>query len=153
MKSLSRVQLFAIPWTVAYQAPPSMEFSSQEYWSGLPFPCPGDLRNPRIEPRSPSLQAGSLPSEPQGKLKRQQFRETEKQIGVAKVRGEHFKWSSSRCGAFRQGRSRWKAKERECGEWNPGVRRGRQGQACQSPSALKRKLCFLQVQWKASEVF
>ena len=46
MKLLSRVQLFAIPWTVAYQAPPSMRFSKQEYWSGLPFPSPGDLPNP-----------------------------------------------------------------------------------------------------------
>ena len=43
MKSLNRVQLFATPWTVAHQAPPSMEFSRQAYWSGLPFPSPGDL--------------------------------------------------------------------------------------------------------------
>ena len=50
VKSLSRVQLFATPWTVAYQAPPSMGFSRQEYWSGLPFPSPGDLLNPGIEP-------------------------------------------------------------------------------------------------------
>ena len=55
------------PWTVAYQAPPSMEFSRQEYWSGLPFPSPGDLPNPRIEPRSPELQADALQSEPPGK--------------------------------------------------------------------------------------
>ena len=47
----------ATPWTVAHQAPPSMEFSRQEYWSGLPFPSPGDLPNPGIEPRSPALQA------------------------------------------------------------------------------------------------
>ena len=53
------------PWTVAYQAPPlSMEFSRQEYWSGLPFPSPGDLPDPGIEPESPALQADSLPSEP-----------------------------------------------------------------------------------------
>ena len=45
------------PWTVAYQAPPSMEFSRQENWSGLPFPSPGDLPNPGIEPVSPALQA------------------------------------------------------------------------------------------------
>ena len=45
VKLLSRVQLFVIPWTVAYQAPQSMEFSRQEYWSGLPFPSPGDLPN------------------------------------------------------------------------------------------------------------
>ena len=60
MKSLSRVQLFAIPWTVAYQAPPFMEFSRQEYWSGLPFSSPGDLPDPGIEPRSPTLQADSF---------------------------------------------------------------------------------------------
>ena len=64
MKSLSRVQLFATPWTVAYQAPPSMGFSRQECWSGLPFPSPGDLPDPGIEPGSPALQADALPSEP-----------------------------------------------------------------------------------------
>ena len=48
VKSLSRVRLFATPWTVAYQAPPSMGFSSLEYWSGLPFPSPGDLSDPGI---------------------------------------------------------------------------------------------------------
>ena len=67
MKSLSRVRLFATPWTVAYQAPLSMEFSRQEYWSGLPFPSPGDLPDPGIESRSPALQADALPSEPPGK--------------------------------------------------------------------------------------
>ena len=55
VKSLNRVRLFVTLWTVAYQAPPSMGFSSQEYWSGLPFPFSGDLPNPGIEPRSPSL--------------------------------------------------------------------------------------------------
>ena len=55
-KSLSCVQLFATPWTLAHQAPLSMGFSRQEYWSGLPFPSPGDLPNPRIKPRSPVLQ-------------------------------------------------------------------------------------------------
>ena len=64
MKSLSRVQLFATTWTVAYQAPPSMGFSRQEYWSGLPFPSPGDLPDPGIEPRSPAFQADALTSEP-----------------------------------------------------------------------------------------
>ena len=53
VKSLSCVQLFATPWTVAYQAPQSMGFSRQEYWSGLPFPSPGDLPDPGIKPRSP----------------------------------------------------------------------------------------------------
>ena len=66
VKSLSRVRLFVTPWTVAYQAPPSMEFSMQEYWSGLPFPSPGDLPNPGIEPGCPALQADALPSEPPG---------------------------------------------------------------------------------------
>ena len=66
MKSLSRVRLFATPWTVAHQAPLSMGFSGQEYWSGLPFPSPGDLPNPGIEPGSPALQADALSSEPPG---------------------------------------------------------------------------------------
>ena len=64
VKSLSRVQLFTTLWTVAYQAPPSMGFSRQEYWSGLPFPSPGDLPNPGIESRSPPLEAEALTSEP-----------------------------------------------------------------------------------------
>ena len=68
VKLLSRVRLFAIPWTVAYQAPLSMGFSSQECWSGLPVdPSPGDLPNPGIEPGSPALQADTVPSEPPGK--------------------------------------------------------------------------------------
>ena len=58
-RSFSRVWLFATPWTTADQAPLSMGFSRQEYWSGLPFPSPGDLPNPGIEPRSPALQADS----------------------------------------------------------------------------------------------
>ena len=66
MKSLSRVQLFGTPWTVAHQAPPSMGFSRREYWSGLPSPSPGELPNPGIKPRSPILQADALPSEPPG---------------------------------------------------------------------------------------
>ena len=53
----------AIPWTVACQAPLSMGFSRQEYWSGLPFPSPGDRPHPGIEPESPVLQADDLPSE------------------------------------------------------------------------------------------
>ena len=63
VKSLSPVRLYATPWTAAYQAPPSMRFSRQEYWSGLPFPSPGNLPNPGNEPRSPALQADTLPSE------------------------------------------------------------------------------------------
>ena len=68
VKSLSRVRLFATPWTIAYQAPPSMGFSRQDCWSGLPFPSPGDLPDPGIEPGSPTLQADALPSEPPGSL-------------------------------------------------------------------------------------
>ena len=67
VKWLSRVRLFAIPWIVAYQALPSMGFSRQEYWSGLPFPSPGDLPNPGIEPGSPALEADALISQPPGK--------------------------------------------------------------------------------------
>ena len=66
-KLVSRVRLFATPWAVAYQAPPSMEFSRQEYWSGLPFPSPEDLPDPGIESGCPALQADTLPSEPPGK--------------------------------------------------------------------------------------
>ena len=55
------------PWTVAHQAPPSMGFSRQEYWSGLPFPSSGDLPDPGIEPRFPALQADALTSAPPGK--------------------------------------------------------------------------------------
>ena len=61
VKSLSRVPFFVTPWTVAYQAPPSVGFSRQEHWSGLPFPSPGDLPDPGIEPRSPALRADALP--------------------------------------------------------------------------------------------
>ena len=67
VKLLSPVWLFATLWTVAHQAPPSMGFSRQKYWSGLPCPSPGDLPNPRIEPRSPALWADALLSEPPGK--------------------------------------------------------------------------------------
>jgi len=66
VKSLSHVWLFATSWTIACQAPPSMGFSRQDYWSVLPFPSPGDLPVPEVEPRSPELQADSLPSEPPG---------------------------------------------------------------------------------------
>ena len=62
-KSLSN----ATPWTVVRHAPRSMEFSRQEYWSGLSVPFPGDLPNPGIKPRSPTMQMDFLPSEPPGK--------------------------------------------------------------------------------------
>ena len=67
VKSLSCVRLFATPWTVAYQAPPSMGFSRQEYWSGVPLPSPGDLPNLGIELGSPAFQADALTTEPPGK--------------------------------------------------------------------------------------
>ena len=60
VKVLSRVRLFATPWSVAHHAPLSVEFSRQEYWGGLPFPSPEDLPNPGIEPRSPALQADAF---------------------------------------------------------------------------------------------
>ena len=68
MHCVSVAQLCLTPPTAALQAPPSMEFSRQEYWSGLPVPFPGDLPHPGIEPGSPTLRADSSPSEPPGKL-------------------------------------------------------------------------------------
>ena len=68
---LSRDQLFATPWTVAHQAPLTMEFSSQEYWSGLPFPLPGNLPHPGTEPVSavsPALAGWFFTTEPPGNL-------------------------------------------------------------------------------------
>ena len=70
VKSLSRVRLFATPYTVAHQAPLSMAFSRQEYWSGLPFPPPEDIPDPGIEPRFSALQADALPLSHQGRYKR-----------------------------------------------------------------------------------
>ena len=66
--------MFATPWTIAHQAPLSMEFSRQEYWNGLPFPTPKDLPGPGMEPGSPALQADSLPSKPPGKPRRRRRR-------------------------------------------------------------------------------
>ena len=70
MKSLSRVWLFVTPWTVASQASPSMGFSRQVYWSGLPFPSPGDLPNPGTEPTSPALAGRFFTTESPGKPER-----------------------------------------------------------------------------------
>ena len=64
---LSHVQLFVTPWTVARQAPLSMGYFKQEYWSGLPFPPPGNLPNPRNEPVSPALTSGFFTTETQGR--------------------------------------------------------------------------------------
>ena len=71
-QSLSRVQFFVAPWTVACQTPLSIGFSRQEYWSRYPFPSPGHLPYPGIKPRSPTLQADYLPSEPSGKPRKVQ---------------------------------------------------------------------------------
>ena len=65
--SLSRVRLFATPWTIARQAPLSMGFPREEYWSELPFPSPGDLPDPEIKPSSPALAGGFFTTEPPGK--------------------------------------------------------------------------------------
>ena len=77
MKSLSCVRLFVTPWTVAHQAPLSMGFPRQEYWSGLSFPSPGDLPDSGIKPCCPAFQADSLLSEPPEKLRHIYRRGTE----------------------------------------------------------------------------
>ena len=64
---LDQVQLFVTPWTVVHQAPLSMGFPRQEYWSGLPFPSPGDLPGPGIEPIFPTLTSEFFTTEPPGK--------------------------------------------------------------------------------------
>ena len=87
MRLLSRVQLFVTPWTVAYQTPQSMKFSRQEYWSGLPFPFPGDLPDPGINPRSPKLQADALPSEAPEKLSEGREIEREGESLVSQCQG------------------------------------------------------------------
>ena len=69
LSCFSHVQLFATPWTIACQAPLSMGFSRQEYWSGLPSPPPEDLPNPGIKPVSPAMAGGFLPLAPRGKPK------------------------------------------------------------------------------------
>ena len=69
VQSFSCDRLFATPWTVAYKPPPSMGFSRQEYWSGLPFPSPGDLPDPGIKLESTAFHADALPSEPPNTLK------------------------------------------------------------------------------------
>ena len=89
VKSFSRVQFFATLWTVAHQAPPSMGFSRQESWSGFPFPSPGDLPNPGIEPRSSALQADPLTSEPPGKPKLGNY---SRRVSINNVVGCHSVW-------------------------------------------------------------
>ena len=89
-----RVWLFVTPWMVTRQVPLSMEFSRQEYWSGLPFPSPGDLPTPGIKPGSPSLQADALPSEPQkGNWRKPNFFKKVNQFPIKHLR--LFLWSSA----------------------------------------------------------
>ena len=87
-KSHSWVWLFAIPWAVARLAPLSVEFSRKKYWNGLSFPSPGDLVNPGIEPRSPVLQADSLPTEPLGSYK--QGKKTTLTMGAKETIGKEL---------------------------------------------------------------
>ena len=89
MKSLSRVQLFVTPWTVAYQGPPSMGFSRQEYWSGLSFPSLEDLPGSRLKPVSPALAGGFLSTEPPGKPREflNQWERTEEEVWWARQMG------------------------------------------------------------------
>ena len=70
LSHFSHVRFFAIPWTITLLSPLSMGFFRQQYWSGLPFPSPGNLPDPGIKPGPPALQADSLPSEPPGKPRR-----------------------------------------------------------------------------------
>ena len=86
VKSLSRVRLFVTQWTVAHQVPASMGFARQEYWSGLPLPSPGDLPDPGMEPRSPTLQADALTSEPPGKPNRIVFNHKKKSTAMCHSR-------------------------------------------------------------------
>ena len=100
--------LFAIPWTVACQAPLSMEFSRQEYWSVLPFPSPGDLPYPGIKHRSSALQSNSLPSKPPGKplssaiLPKVNIRMTNPRsyLIILKLMMTNISWTCPICSAF-----------------------------------------------------
>ena len=81
--SLSPVQLFSIPWTVTCQAPLSMGFLRQEYWSRMPLPSSGDVPHPGIEPRPPALQADSLLTAPPGKLGKQSYKAVNKELNTS----------------------------------------------------------------------
>ena len=93
VKSLSHVWLFETPWTVVYQAPRSMGFSRQEYWSGLPFPSPGDLPDPGIEPKSLALQADALPSELPGKSLRLGDEKSYRRVSITNPNEPSFVYS------------------------------------------------------------
>ena len=90
--SRSVVSDSAILWTVAHQVPPSMGFSRQKYWSGSPFPSPGDLPDPGIKPRSPALQADALTSEPPGKLFKWLYKVIDSLIKLWKCCGHRVGW-------------------------------------------------------------
>ena len=92
-QSLSHVPLSVTPWTVAHQASLSMGFSRQEYWSGLPWPPPGDFSNLGIKPRSPTIQADSLLSEPPGKPKNTGMGSLSLLYGIfaTQIRTEYFR--------------------------------------------------------------
>ena len=83
LSCFSPVRLFVTPWTVARQAPLSMGFSGQEYWSGLPFPSPGDLPNPGIEPRSPALAGRFFTTSPTWEAPTPEFSQS---MGLQRVR-------------------------------------------------------------------
>ena len=85
VKSLSRIRLFMTLWTVAYRAPPSIGFSRQEYWSGLPFPSPEYLPDPGIEPGSPALQADTLQTDPEYFIELRYFPRTKPNTGLGSV--------------------------------------------------------------------
>ena len=103
VKSLSHVRLFATPWTVALQAPPSMGFSRQQYWSGLPFPSPGDLPNPGIETMSPTLQADALTSEPPGKPSSwKEILKIRAEINAKETKGTIAKINKGKTGSLRR---------------------------------------------------
>ena len=87
---LTHAQLFATQWTVAHQAPLSMGFFRQEYWSGLPCPPPEDLSNSGIKPRSPAFQADSLPSESLGKSKNTGVGSQSLLQGIFPTQGSHL---------------------------------------------------------------
>ena len=94
---LSCVQLFETPWTVAYQAPPSMGFSRQEYWRGLPFPFPGNLLDPGIEPGSPAFQADALTSEPPGKPRQNKAPRKDAHVQIPGACERHVTWLCCAC--------------------------------------------------------
>ena len=144
VKSLSHVRLFVTPWTVAYQAPPSMGFSRQEYWSGLPFPSPGDLPDPGNKPGSPAFQADALTSEPpyinmkrpqKTWLRKRQVAERYVGGGGIIACGDTSGVKEEKCGLKDMShvlKGVWTSSERKKGE----VRRGKGLRLCFSPVSL-----------------